>query len=96
MEYSEDTQRLITISRNGDFMRDFQASEFWGPINETIFDALDRKAFETFKKIDPSDTMGIMQAQMMSKVIAQIRQEIDRIIQQGLLAREQLAHIDDE
>lgn len=90
MEYSgEEIARLTQEAREGDVIRDFQASQFYGPIN-AIFDRLDRAAFETFKKIQPSDTDGIIQAQMMSKVIDQIRRELDRIVRQGDLAREYL------
>lgn len=75
------------IAQLGEFFEDFVLSKEWTMLTRHIFDVLDMKAFETFKKIDPADTTGIMQAQMMSKMIDEIKKEISKLVEQGRLAR---------
>jgi hypothetical protein len=95
MEYNAETQRLIDLSRKADVLRDFKVSPYYNTLR-AIFDALDQKAFETFKKVDPSDVNGVIQTQMMSKVISQLWREIDNTIREGDLALQTLSMMEDE
>lgn len=90
MEYNAETALLIETSRKGDRMRDFKESEHYAAFIQIILDPLDRKAFETFKRVDPASPNDIIQAQMASKIVDQIKQEIESVISQGDLAKEYL------
>lgn len=64
-------------------------------LEEYVLVPLQVSAFETFKKVDASDTIQVIEAQMMSKIIDAIRREIEIKINQGLLAERQLKELEE-
>jgi hypothetical protein len=71
-------------------MEQFKLSEHYSNLVQHVLEPLDRRAFETFKRVIPTEPYEIVQAQMMSKVIDLIKAEIDSLIQLGYLAKEAL------
>lgn len=84
----EELKRLEEKAHAGDAMRDFLNNGSYDLLNKKILEPMERAAFEVFKKIKADDHIGIVEAQMMSKVINQIRSTIESIIQEGQLAQE--------
>ncbi len=83
-------------AQKGEFFERFLKSKEWAVFDEEILERLDRKAFETFKRVDPNNKIEIIQTQMMSKIINQIRREIDNIVEEGRLARLNLETLPEE
>jgi len=86
----EELQRLEKIARIGDSFENFKASEVYQLIDQYIFQVLDRGAFEAFKKIDPKDEIAIIETQKMSQIIDKIKNEINKKIEEGRLAKHQI------
>ena len=59
-------------------------------LKEHILLPLQVGAFEIFKKVDAKDFARVMETQMMSKMIDTIRKEIEKKINQGRLAEQQM------
>lgn len=59
-------------------------------LDEHILTKIESEAWDTFKKIPADDVVGIIEAQMMSKIVDKIRAEIDRLIKRGQEARQRL------
>lgn len=87
---------LAEKGRLGEKFEAFRASEGYLLLRKQILDVLDRRAFETFKKVVPTEEYEVVQAQMMSKVIDQIEAEIDRIISEGVYSRQLLFQLQEE
>ncbi len=96
MDLSEQIQTYIEVSRIGDQMEQFKASEHSSNFVQHILEPLDRRAFETFKKVTPTEPYEVVQAQMISKSIDAIKGEIDSLIQLGYLAKQALKSSDEE
>jgi len=65
-------------------------------IEEHIFRPMREGALDTFETILPSDIDGIVQTQMMGKMVKRFRSRIDSLIQEGLLAKEQIKQMEVE
>lgn len=65
-------------------------------LEEYVLVPLQISAFETFKKVDANDTLQVVEAQMMSKIIDAIRREVEIKINQGLLAEKQLKELTED
>ena len=89
MVSEEEIIQLSEYSQVGDLMEDFSRNNL-PDLNKYILEPLEKAAFETFKKVDPSDVNAVMQTQMMSKMIDKIRQEISSLIHRGKLAKHQI------
>ena len=83
-------QRLFEISTIGDNLRDFRDKGALELLEKHILIPMEKGAFEAFKKIDPSDTVQVMETQKLSQIIDQIRATIEQKIQEGNLAKEYL------
>lgn len=86
----EHLKEIEERARLGDILADFANNGSLAILEDHILKPLDRGAFETFKKVDPSNLAEVMQTQMMSKVIDRIRQEIHSKIEEGKLAKQTL------
>lgn len=73
-------QRLQQVLNGDDFKT----------LHEHILLPLQVGAFEAFKKIPASDTVLVLETQLMSKMIDTIQKEVEIKINQGRLAEEQL------
>ncbi len=87
---NEDIKILEKKALYGNRFINLLDSEQWKLLDEEIFKPLDRSAFETFKKVEPSDVNGIIEVQMISKVIDKIKLEISIKINEGVFAKNQL------
>lgn len=86
MKQSEELD-YMNMSVLGDKAKEFMESEFWAFFDTHVLQELDRKSFETFKKVEPSATLEVMQCQIMSKMIGQIKSELSSLIEQGQYAK---------
>ncbi len=87
--------RMEQISHIGDKLHDFSTNGSLSTLEEYVLEPLDKAAFETFKKVDPDKIPQIIQAQMMSKVIDEIRQTINKKIEEGRLMAETIRTLPD-
>jgi len=87
---TEDLKAYEEASRTGDALENLKRSGDFAVFVEKILEPLDRGAFEVFKKVDPEDTIGIIEAQQMSKMLDRIDDELKRMIQEGYYAKEQI------
>jgi len=88
---NEELVRLEKVSHIGDAMQAFVNGSGGLEVLETyILTPLEKKAFETFKQVNPVMQAEVIQTQMMSKVIDQIRQEIQIKIEEGRLAADSI------
>ena len=62
-------------------------------LHEHILLPLQVGAFEAFKKVPASDTLHVLETQLMSKMIDTIQKEVEIKINQGRLAEEQLKNL---
>lgn len=83
-------QRLFEISTIGDNLRDFRDKGPLELLEKYVLIPMEKGAFEAFKKVDPSDTVQVMETQKLSQIIDQIRATIEQKIQEGNLAKEYL------
>lgn len=89
-------QRLFGLSTIGDNFRDFRDKGPLDLLEKYVLTPMEKGAFEAFKKVDPSDTVQVMETQKMSQIIDQIRAAIEQKIQEGNLAKEYLRNIQAE
>lgn len=75
-----ESERLETLVSNGSF----------DVFIELILDPMEKEAFKAFTKIDPSDTLAIMQTQKIAQIVNEIKKNVEIKIQAGLSARQQL------
>lgn len=61
-------------------------------LDKNLFEPLEVAAFETFKKVNATDTNAIIETQIMSKMLAKIRSRINQIISEGYEASQILEY----
>ncbi len=87
---SDEYIRMGEKARLGEQFEELKKSREFLLLKTYIFDPYDRAAFELFKKADAADPVQIIETQMTSKVIDKIQTDIEKIIQEGIYAREVL------
>jgi len=92
----ENLKRLEEESIIGDRFKDFIDGGWLDLLNDNIFEPLDKEAFELFKKVPAEDCNGIIESQMMSKVVDLIKGRIQSRIHQGENAKASLIAIGEE
>jgi hypothetical protein len=80
----------------GDRFKDFTDGGWLDLLNEHIFSPLNKEAFELFKKVPAEDSNGIIESQMMSKMVDLIKGRIQSCIHQGQNAKAALIDIGEE
>jgi len=80
----------------GDRFKELVGGGWLALLEENIFKPLDREAFEVFKKVSAEDMNGIIESQMMSKVVDLIKGRIQSIIHQGENAKAALINRGEE
>lgn len=88
-EYIKELEQRSSV---GELLEHFLSSGAYDVLDNHILKPLEHGAFETFTKVNPNEAAEIIQAQMMWKVIQQIRGRIGTAIAEGNLARENLKH----
>jgi len=81
----EEVMKLRETVQRGQELSDFREKSLC-ILEKHILEPLEKQAFATFKKVDPSDTVQVMETQKMSQMIEQIRNQIDFYIEEGKLA----------
>ncbi|MDP2672060.1 MAG: hypothetical protein Q8O68_00940 [Candidatus Daviesbacteria bacterium] len=94
-ELTEDTLVLREKVNIGIKLKEIVSRQDYKTLEEYVLVPLQISAFETFKKVDASDTIQVVEAQMMSKIIDAIRREIEIKINQGMLAEKQLKELEE-
>ena len=79
-----------------DEFKELTRSRGYALLEQHILEKLYQQAFDTFKKVDPESTTQVIQSQMMGKMIDRIRLEVNRIIDDGDMARQLLRDINSE
>lgn len=88
-----DLLELQERAQLSDEFKEFTRTRGYALFEQHVLDKLYERAFDTFKRVDPERPAEIIQAQMMGKMIDQIRHEIGKIIGNGDIARETLRAI---
>ena len=91
-----DESALMDLQDRAQLSEEFKTlkqSRGWTLFEQNVLDKLYQQAFETFKKVDPEEPAQIIQAQMMGKIIDLIRLEVNKIIDDGDMARQLLRDI---
>jgi hypothetical protein len=91
-----DESALMDLQDRAQLSEEFKTlkqSRGWTLFEQNVLDKLYQQAFETFKKVDPNSPTDIIQAQIMGKIIDRIRLEVNRIIDDGDMARQLLRDI---
>lgn len=83
----DNAKQLEKESLIGDKFFDFVEGGWLELLDEYVFRPLDREAFELFKKVPAEDANGIIESQMMSKVVDLIKGRIQTRIHQGQNAK---------
>lgn len=93
MHTNEYLRRLEDISRAGDELQGFMSGGAYEILKRHILDPMYLGAFEAFKRVDPSDSLQVLQTQQIGKVIVEIEKLIEGKIQEGRLAKISLAEL---
>ena len=83
----EETRRVAMESEK---LESFVASGSFDVLIDLVLDPMEKDAFAAFTKIEPTDTVAIMQTQKIAQVVNEIKRKVEIKIQAGLLARQQL------
>lgn len=90
---NDEMLRLQEISRVGEELDNFRNSGGFQSLKIHILDPMYQGAFEAFTRVDPSDSLQVVQTQQMGKVIKEIERLIESKIQEGRLARHTIAEL---
>ncbi len=80
----------------GQRMKEFRESEGYKEFKASILDAIREEAFNVFDTLPADDTVGIIGAQQMKKVVDYIEGKIDGSIEEGRLALDYLRNSNPE
>jgi predicted RecB family nuclease len=95
MEASE-INELYERSQLSDNFKELKNSRNFSLYEQHVLDKLYKGAFEAFTNVNPQNEVEVIQTQMMGKIINRIRQEIDKIIDDGTMARQLLSQLNEE
>lgn len=88
---SKDYQSLLEKSRIGESLNAFlHGTGGYDVLNNFILVPLEEEAFIAFTKVDPGDSIQVIETQKMAQIIQTIRRTIETRIAEGQLARETL------
>ncbi len=93
--FTDEVTRLREVAQIGETLQELVLSRSWMVFSFEVLDELEVSAFEVFKGTDPTAWEEIVQAQMMAKMIDQIRRRIQALISEGELAVIQLRDLSD-
>lgn len=80
----------------GDKFREMQANGALVLLEANIFKKIEKEAFDLYKSTDPSDMPAVAQAQLMGKIVDNIRSRIEIIIQEGNKAKDDIKNFNKE
>lgn len=86
-------QELRDRGQLSDEFKEFTRSRGYTLFEQHVMEKLYQQAFNVFKTVDPEHTSEVIQAQMMGKMIDRIRLEVNKIIDDGDMARQLLRNI---
>lgn len=89
----EELRKLEEKVQVGNWFYDFLHTGPYDLLNKHVLVPMDEGAFEVFKTIKADDHIGIVEAQMMSKVIGRIRTTIEAKINEGRMATETIKQL---
>jgi hypothetical protein len=84
------------IALYGQRMREFSESEGYKEFKATILDVIREEAFSIFDSLPADDTVGIIGAQQMKKVVDYIEGKVDGSVEEGRLALDYLSNSNPE
>jgi hypothetical protein len=85
-----DQAARLKLAKDGERLESFVETGAFDVLIELVLDPMEKEAFEAFKKIDPSETLEVLQTQKLAQVVAEIKRRVESKIQAGLFARQQL------
>jgi hypothetical protein len=85
-----DKTERVRISQEGEQLEALVESGHFETLITLVLDPMDRESFEAFKKLEPGDSMGVIQTQKMSQIVDEIKRRVARKIEAGIAARQQI------
>lgn len=82
-----DQQERVRIAHSGEKLEAFVASGSFDVLIDEVLDPMERESFEAFKKIDPTNSIEVLQTQKMAQIVGEIKRRVEKKIEAGLMAR---------
>lgn len=90
--YNEQIER----SKIGEAMENLEANPDFAVFKEQVLENIHKGAFEAFKKVDPSDSVAVIETQQMGKVVDIIYSTMNDLVEEGRVIRHNLKHSNPE
>jgi hypothetical protein len=87
---ADELQRQANV---GESMENLVKGGWMNLLAEHVLDPMQQEAFESFKKLVPSDFDSICQAQKLGQVVDEIKKRVDRKIELGRQARKRIIEL---
>jgi hypothetical protein len=96
VEFNEVDKEQERIALYGQRMKELRESEGYKEFKASVLDVIREEAFSIFDTLPADDTVGIIGAQQMKKVVDYIEGKVDSSIEEGRLALDYLQNSNPE